>query len=362
MTTHAYAVILAGGKGERFWPLSTAARPKQLVPLFGGTPLLTQAVERLDGVIPPDRVWIITSRQLADAIAAAAPSVPRGQIIGEPCGRDTATACALACAIVRSQDPQGVACILTADQLSTDVPRFRQALSDAIAFASRGTDIVTVGIPPTHPATGFGYIEIEAPIDTGLATPIDRAKRFVEKPDAATAAKYIAGRRHFWNSGMFIWHVDAMHKALCLHAPDMLALADSFEAAAREGRLDAEIERLYPSARKISIDYAVMEHASNIAVVHGDFGWDDVGSWPSVAAHFPADEGGNVAIGPCEALDSTGNIVVAEDGRLTALVGVNDMVVVHAGRATLVCPKSRAQELKALLARLAMRPDGAEYL
>ena len=362
MTSHAYAIILAGGKGERFWPLSTAARPKQLVPLFGGTPLLTQAVGRLDGVIPPERTWIITSRQLRDAIADAAPTLPREQIVGEPCGRDTATACALACAIVRAQDPNGVACILTADQLSTDVPRFRQALSDAIAFASRGEDIVTIGIPPTYPATGFGYIEVEAPIDTGLATPIDRAKRFVEKPDAATAAKYIAGRRHFWNSGMFIWHVDAMRGAMGLHAPDMLALSDSFETAAREGRLSDAINELYPSARKISIDYAVMEHTTNIAVVHGDFGWDDVGSWPAVAAHFPADDCGNVAIGPCEALDSTGNIVVAEDGRLTALVGVNDMVVVHAGKATLVCPKSRAQELKSLLARLAQRPDGEKYL
>ncbi len=360
--TNAYAIILAGGKGERFWPLSTAARPKQLVPLFGGTPLLTQAVERLDGIIPPERVWIITSRQLRDAIAAAAPAVPPAQIIGEPCGRDTATACALACAIVRAHDPKGVACILTADQLSTDVPRFKQALSDAIVFAAHGEDIVTVGIPPTYPATGFGYIEIEAPIDTGLETPIDRAKRFVEKPDAATAAKYIAARRYFWNSGMFIWRVDTMREAMRLYAPDMLSLSDGFETAERENRLIEAIDALYPSARKISIDYAVMEHVSNIAVVHGDFGWDDVGSWPSVAAHFPADEGGNVAVGPCEALDSTGNIVVSEDGRFTALIGVNDMVVVHAGKATLVCPKSRAQELKTLLARLAMRPDGKEYL
>ena len=357
-----YAIILAGGKGERFWPLSTLARPKQLVPLFGGTPLLTQAVDRLDGLIPPERVWIITSRDLADAIAAAAPSVPRRQIIGEPCGRDTATACALACAIVSAHDPHGVACIVTADQLSTDVPRFRQALSDAIEFASRGEDIVTVGIPPTYPATGFGYIEIEAPLDTGLATPIDRARRFVEKPDAATAAKYIAGRRHFWNSGMFIWRADVMRAAMRGHAPDMLALSDRFEAAVREDRIAPALDELYPSARKISIDYAVMEHVSNIAVVHGDFGWDDVGSWPSVAAHFPADEDGNVAIGPCEALDSAGNIVVSEDGRFTALVGVNDLVVVHSGRTTLVCPRSRAQELKKLLARIAERPDGRQYL
>ncbi|MGI6495140.1 MAG: mannose-1-phosphate guanylyltransferase [Kiritimatiellia bacterium] len=360
--TPATAVILAGGRGERFWPLSTAARPKQLVPLFGGTPLLSQAIGRLDGLIPPERIWIITSRDLEEAVAAAAPSIPRPQILGEPCGRDTAAANALACALVRSRDPQAVACILTSDQISADAPRFRQTLSDAIALASRGEDIVTIGIPPTYPATGFGYIEIEAPMDLGLATPIDRARRFVEKPDAATAAKYVAGRRHFWNSGMFLWRTDVMRAAMELHAPDMLDLSDRFEAAIREDRLAAALDELYPSARKLSIDYAVMEHATNIAVVHGDFGWDDVGSWTSVAAHFPADDAGNVAVGPCETLESAGNIVVSEDGRFTALVGVNDLVVVHSGKSTLVCPKSRAQELKALLAKIAARPDASTYL
>ncbi len=360
MMEHAYAVILAGGRGERFWPLSTAARPKQFISLFGGRPLLSLAVERLETVVSPEHTLVITSRDLVEATTEAAAGVPPDNIVGEPCGRDTAAACALACALVRRRDPQGVVCILTADQLMADIETFRQTLRDSIRIATPGDRIVTIGIPPAAPATGFGYIEAGEALDTRTVTLFNRAVRFVEKPDLDTATRYVAGGRHFWNAGMFIWHVDAMRTALQRFAPGLLALAEAVEQAA-PAETDRVLDLHYPALPKISVDYAIMERADNIVMARGAFGWDDVGTWPAVAGHFAPDLDLNVVVGACETLDATGNVVVSEN-RLTALIGVHDLVVVHSANATLICPRERAQEVKLLLQRIARRPDGARYL
>jgi mannose-1-phosphate guanylyltransferase len=358
---HAHAVILAGGRGERFWPLSTSARPKQFISLFGGRPLLTLALERLEGVVPPERTFVITAEELLAPAAEAARRLPAENIIGEPCARDTAAACALACGCVAARDPGGVVAILTADHLIDDIDSFRQTLRDSFTAAARGEDIVTIGIPPTHPATGFGYIEAGEPLDYRTATSFRRARRFVEKPDAATAARYLASGRYCWNGGMFIWHVATMRAALERFAPDMLALADAPAAAGSAAELRRRLAPLYAGLRSISIDYAVMEHAGNVVVADGLFGWDDVGAWPAVAGHFAPDADDNVIIGACETLDAAGNVVVSEE-RLTALIGVSNLVVVQSGNATLICPRERAQEVKQLVQRLARRPDGARYL
>lgn len=360
---HAYAVILAGGSGERFWPLSTKARPKQFISLFGGRPLLSLAVERLAGLIPNERIFIITAQHLVEDTATAAWNVPRANIIGEPCKRDTAPAIAVACGIVMARDPKGVVCILTADQLMSDVETFRVTLADAVKVAAREKAIVTIGIQPTHPATGFGYIEADAPLHTvQTVTLFNKAKRFVEKPDAYTAARYVESGRFFWNAGMFIWRTDTMRAALEANAPDLAQLCDSIaEAALSPADLDEVMRRAYPSLRSISIDYAVMEHLDNIIMARGAFGWDDVGSWPSVAGHFTADQDGNVIIGACEQREAQNNIVVSEN-RLTALIGVSGLIVVHSENATLICPKERAEEVKKLLQRIAQRPDGAKYV
>jgi mannose-1-phosphate guanylyltransferase len=360
---HAYAVILAGGRGERFWPLSTSARPKQFISLFGGRPLLTLAVERLEGVVPPDRIYVITSAELAEATREAAPALTAANIVGEPCGRDTAAACALACGLVRRRDPAGVVCILTADQIMADIETFRQTLRDSVTVAAAGDCIVTIGIPPSYPATGFGYIEAAEPLDTRTVTLFHRALRFVEKPDYETAARYVSGGRHYWNAGMFIWHVAVMATALARHAPPLRDLHDAI-LAAPAGSPEADeavLKTYYPSLPRISVDYAIMEHADNIAMARGAFGWDDVGTWPALAGHFGPDTDRNVVIGACEALDACGNVVVSED-RLTALIGVRDLVVVQAGNATLICPRDRAEDVKKLVQRIARRPDGARYL
>ncbi len=358
---HFYAVILAGGRGERFWPLSRADHPKQFIALFGGRPLLTLAVERLDGLIPADRVLVITSRDLVDATRTAAANIPPHNIIGEPMGRDTAAAVALACGLVRQRDPDGVVCILTADQLMTDVNTFRRTLDDSLRVAAQDDVIVTIGITPTYPATGFGYIRAGELRDTSTATRFFKADAFVEKPEEHTAARYIAEGKYYWNAGMFIWHTRVMQHALATHIPVLADLAETVAALDSCHDVDAALNAIYPSLSKISIDYAVMEHAQNIIVAEGNFGWDDVGTWSALAGHFVPDIEGNIAIGGTETLDARNNIIVSEN-HLTAVIGISDLVVVQAPGVTLVCPKSRAQDVKAMLRRVASRPDGEKYV
>jgi mannose-1-phosphate guanylyltransferase len=358
---HAYAVILAGGSGERFWPLSTKARPKQFISLFGGKPLLSLAVERIAGLIPADRVFIITADRLVEQTVEAAWNVPAANIIGEPCKRDTAAAIAVACGVIRRRDPEGVACVLTADQLMTDVEVFRQTLADSIRVAAEEEAIVTMGIQPDRPATGFGYIEAGDAIETRTVTLFNRAKRFVEKPDLETAKVYLENGGYYWNSGMFIWKTSVMRAAFGKYTPELAALCDAVAKAETPEELHVTLASEYPPLRAISIDYAVMEHTKNIIMARGAFGWDDVGSWPSLAGHFAADQDGNIIVGSCEEMESENNIVVSEN-RLTALIGVRGLVVVQSDGVTLVCPKERAQDVKKLLRRIEARPDGGKYV
>ncbi len=358
---NAYAVILAGGSGERFWPLSTKARPKQFISLFSGRPLLTLAVERLEGVIPADRIYVITAERLVDDTAAAARNVPRVNIIGEPCKRDTAPAIAVACGLVKKRDPEGVVCILTADQLMSDMQTFQRTLTDSVEIAARNDVIVTMGIQPTYPATGFGYIRAGAPVEGATVTEFYHSEGFVEKPDEDKALEYLNSGRYFWNAGMFIWSTRVMSAALARCAPDLCELCDLIAECEGYDEQSEVLNRSYPALRSISIDYAVMEHVDNIVMARGSFGWDDVGSWPAVAGHFAADMNGNVVIGSCEQMDCSNNIVVSEE-RLTALIGVRGLVVVHSDNATLICPRDRAEQVKKLIRRIAARPDGEKYV
>lgn len=351
MGENRYAVILAGGRGERFWPLSRAARPKQLLALVGERPLLAQAVERLAGLVPAERVLVITNIDLVDASRAAVPELPAENIIGEPVGRDTAPAVALAAALIKARDPNGVFAILTADHIMGDLPRFRETIAAGMDIAETGESLVTIGIKPDEPSTGFGYIEQGDAFKTVRGIPFNRVQRFVEKPDRATAESYLASGRYAWNSGMFIWSVAAIQQALLQHHPELGALIDEWAVAASTSSFASQLATSYEAVRKISIDYAVMEKAKNIVVAAGTFAWDDVGSWPALERHFPADGGGNVLIGDAAEVRSKHNIVYSQD-RLTALVGVEDLIVVQADDATLVCHRNHAQDIKELLAKL----------
>ncbi|MBU0678870.1 MAG: NTP transferase domain-containing protein [Verrucomicrobia bacterium] len=351
MLEHAYAVILAGGRGERFWPLSVASRPKQFLKLLGNKTLLEHAVDRLRPIIPPERVLVITNGDLVDTTAAAIPDLPYENIVGEPFGRDTAAAVALALALVKQRDPEGCFAVLTADHVIGDLPLFHKTLEAGLALALAEDVLLTIGVQPTEPSTGYGYIHATSQKGTVDGIEFLKAERFVEKPDHATAEKYLSSGEYFWNSGMFMWSVASLEKGLRAHRPQLSSLLDRMSEVIGTGEFLPALEKEYGNLEKISIDYALMEKSDNIIMAKGTFAWDDVGAWPALENHFEKNEDGNVVLGSCEAVDADGNIVVSE-GRLTALVGVKDMVVVHANDVTLICPKNQAQDVKKLVLKL----------
>jgi len=355
-----YACILAGGRGERFWPMSTLGRPKQVLALSSDKPMLAEAVDRVAELVAPEQVLVITNASLVDACRAAIPQVPAGNFIGEPCGRDTAAACALAGAIVAKRCPDGVLAMLTADHVMRDGARFRTVLRAAYEKAVRESVIVTLGIQPDYPATGFGYIECgEGVSENGVV--FRPAKRFVEKPDRETAEGYVQTGRYLWNGGMFIWSVRTLQDALDRHVPVLAQMARDLMPSIDTPGFAVALREAYAPLGRISIDYAVMEKAANIVTAESSFGWMDVGTWAALEKLHAKDAQGNVVLGMAEALDSRGNLVVSRE-RLTALIGVENMVVVHAGDATLICPKGRTEEVKSLVQALAARGDCDAHL
>ena len=361
-----YAIIMAGGRGERFWPLSRASRPKQFVSLFGGTPLIAQAAARLDGFLPPENIIVITSADLMGQTREALPYLPSANIIGEPFGRDTAAACATATALVEKLSGENaVAIILTADQLIGDVPVFQKTLRDASEIAANSESIAVIGIKPDYPATGFGYIEIEDDKKAGSETrpALSRVLRFVEKPSLETAEEYVASGRFFWNSGMFVWSARTLKNALREFRPQLLETYERLLPKFGGADFDAALLAEYESLEKISIDYAVMERHRDIVMARCEFAWDDVGTWASAARHLDGDDAANATAGLAELLRSSGNTVVnTEDGHLLALMDADDLVVVHTKDATLVCPKSSAQKLKDLVQQLGKNTETKRFV
>ena len=356
-----YAVIMAGGKGERFWPLSTSKQPKQLLALVGDKPLIAQAVDRLEGLVPPENVFVVTNAELIDATREAAPLLPPENVVGEPIGRDTAAAVACGGALVKARDEHGVFAVLTADQVMGDLDIFSATLQGGMDLAAAHDILVTIGIQPTYPATGFGYIESGEDFRTVEKVAFKKAARFIEKPDKATATKYMETGKFFWNSGMFIWSVQALEKAFGAHCPEMLELMNTLTSYAKDGKIIEGMDATYPDLGKISIDYALMEKADNIVMACGTFYWDDVGAWPALESHFEQDDAGNTLIGQAEMLDAENNIVFSKD-HLTAVIGVKDLIVVQAEGVTLVCPKDRAQDIKKMVVALREKGSYADLL
>ncbi len=348
---HRYAMILAGGKGERFWPLSTARRPKQFLTLLGRNTLLAEAVQRLKGLIPPQRILVVTNRETLAAARVAAPALPAENIIGEPVGRDTAAAIALGAALIGARDPEAAFCVTTADHVIGRPALFRRTLLAALDLAAREEILITLGVTPTTPHTGYGYIESGRPVQTVRGISFRSVRRFVEKPDAATARRYLASGRHLWNAGMFIWSMRTLEQAFQQHRPELAQVLRTLRSAAGGRSFARTLARTYAGLEKISIDFALMEKARNVVVARAAFPWDDVGAWPALAAHLPRDAQGNAVAGALAALDARDNVVVSQD-RLTALIGVRDLVVVQAPGATLVCARDRAQEVKKLVEQL----------
>jgi mannose-1-phosphate guanylyltransferase len=356
-----YAVIMAGGKGERFWPLSTSKRPKQLLDLVGDKALIAQAVDRISPMVPPENVFVVTNADLVEATCAALPDLPVENIIGEPMGRDTAAAVALGCALVESRNPEASFCILTADQVMGDLPVFRQTLQDALALALKEPVMITMGIRPAHPDTGFGYIHAGDVCTEEGKTGFAKVINFEEKPNLARARKFVQEGNYYWNSGMFIWSVATLKNELERYCPSLVCMMEAVTPHIGKDTFDSVLKKRYENLSKISIDYALMEKAGNILMAEGSFEWDDVGSWPALEKHFESDDEGNTCIGLTELLDATGNIIYSRD-RLTACIGVKDLVIVQADGVTLVCPKKRAQDIKQLVKSLHERGDCEEWL
>ena len=363
-----YVVIIAGGKGERFWPQSRAARPKHLLPVVGDTPLLVQTLARVKGVVPAKNTFVITSAVQAREVARVCRGlIPAANIVAEPAGRDTAAAVGLAAALVGARDPEGVFAILPADHVIHDTKAYQADLRAAIAAAGSAEVMVTIGIPPTEPATGFGYVqrgEEWGRVGEGKAArTVFAVKRFVEKPKLEVAEAYLKSGDYMWNAGMFVWSVPVVEAAFAAHAPELDAGLKKIRAALKKKQvLAAVLKKVYPTLVKISVDYALLEKSSNVVTIPASFDWDDVGAWPAVAKHFQCDESGNVARGDVVAEQCSGNLVFTELGHLVTLLGVSDLVVVHTKDATLVMPKGRAQDIKALLARVGARKDAAKLL
>ncbi len=352
MNTPRYALILAGGYGERFWPLSTRRCPKQLLSLIGGKPLLTAAVERVNALIPPQRIFVLTGRDLVRPIRTLLPAIPPDHVIGEPFRRDTAAAVALGAGLVAGRNPNAAFCVLPADHVVGNPDRFRACLDYAFRLAESDDCLVTLGVPPSWPCTGYGYIHAGDLLKTKGPTRAFRVQRFVEKPDQITAERYVKSREYYWNAGMFIWRANVLRASLDRLRPPLRELMDRAAGCRNLRILRRRLAGWYEPLERISIDYALMEKADRIAMVEADFPWDDVGDWPALARHFEKDPAGNVVIGEGTLLEAERNILVSPTGRLIALLGVRDLVVVQSRNATLICPRDRAQEVKKLVNKL----------
>jgi mannose-1-phosphate guanylyltransferase len=337
-----YAVIMAGGAGTRFWPASRALRPKQLLPLSGGAPLLAETVRRLAPVVTEDRVIVVTGEHLAEGTSKAVPGVPRNQILKEPAPRNTAPCIAWANAVVSRLDPEAVVAVLPSDHFIGDEPAFRRVLEQAIESA-RGGRVTTIGIVPTRPETGYGYVELGEDLGGGVR----KVARFVEKPNRETAEKFLAGKRHLWNAGMFFFRVKDMTALVSKHLPDL---------AAGIAKIDSDpnaLASVFPTLPSVSIDVGVMERAEGLALVPGDFGWNDIGSWESAWELATKDAHGNAVEASTVVVDANNNFVRSK--KVVALLGVNDLVVVDTEDALLVMPRERAQDVRSVIEELKKR-------
>jgi mannose-1-phosphate guanylyltransferase len=358
-----FVVILAGGKGERFWPQRRLRRPKQLLPIVGDKPMLVQTLDRVLPVVPAENVLVLTNNEQAGMVARLCRQLPKKNIIAEPVGRDSGPAVGLAAQLVALRDPKAVFASVHSDAAIHDAKAFQRDLRAALTAAAKEPVIVTIGVPPTEPATGFGYIQRGDPWQVHRGQQIYLAKRFVEKPTREVAEQYLASGDYLWNSGIFVWSARVVLDAFARNAPEVAAGLERIADGVRRRRpLARVLAEIFPTIPKIAVDYAVLEKADNVVVLPASFDWDDVGSWTALTRHFPVDAAGNVARGDTALDEARGNIVISGDGHLTGVFGVDNLIVVHTGDATLVAPKGRAGDIKKLLAQIAARKDGKKWL
>jgi mannose-1-phosphate guanylyltransferase len=346
--TKVCAVVMAGGVGTRFWPRSREKTPKQLLEILGKGSMLQNTVKRLEGLVAPTDTFVVTNRVQRGLVEKQLPAVPAENILDEPVGRNTAACIGLASLFVRRQDPSSVMVVIPADHVIHNVEEFHRVLNVAITMASESSSLLTIGIRPTRPETGYGYIQVhtdEAGTNPYAAQGVMKVKTFAEKPNLQTAERFLASGDFLWNSGMFVWKADTILHEITTCLPELARELTKIDEAIGTPQYQSTLEKVYGMIRGISIDYGVMERSEHVYVIRGDFGWSDLGSWDEVSLQSGKDSGGNTITGPVIQID-TGNCFVYSPDRLVATVGIEDLIIVNTDDALLVCRKGRSQDVK----------------
>ena len=357
-----HAVIMAGGSGTRFWPESRALKPKQLLSLSGDKSMLQATVSRIAGLVPAERVYIATNERLVDAVRLQLPNLPTDSLLGEPCKRDTAPCIGWAAFHCLQSDPEAVMAVMPSDHVIQDSQAFCEALSTAERLVEKSPNrIVTFGITPTYPAESFGYIEKGEALDGAGRTLAFQAVRFREKPKAEQAKEFIASGRFLWNSGIFVWKASTILEYLREQQPQMFQHLQTISAAYGSPDFSQTLAREFAAIRPISIDYAVLEHAKDVAVIQAPFDWDDVGSWNAISRLNSMDEQGNTVEGKHLAIRTSGSIIRGPKDHLIVTLGLKDVLVVHTGDATLVANKHDEESIRQVVKLLEER-SWNEYL
>jgi mannose-1-phosphate guanylyltransferase len=344
-----YVVVLAGGSGERFWPLSTPSHPKQFPPLLEGQSFFQRTVERAIGLVGQARVLVATRRELLSTVEQQLPGFPRENCLLEPVGRDTAACIGVAALVVEKRLPGARMLVTPSDHFIAPFHAFEETVRQGLLLLERVDGLVTLGIPPTGPETGYGYIL------AGDAAPehpaARRCERFTEKPDRTTAERFVADGRYYWNSGIFLWRAATLLQAVARHLPEHWRSLEEIGPALGGGEEAAVLDRAFPRMPKISVDVGILERAEDVYMIPAAFAWDDVGTWSALGRILPKDEQGNAVVGRHASRDSHGCVVYGTT-RLIGTIGLRDLVVVETPEGILVCPKDRAQEVKDLVRKL----------
>lgn len=359
-----HAVIMAGGSGTRFWPQSTQERPKQFLNIFGDRTMLQATVDRIEPIIPAERVWVITNQRYTNLVKEQLPAIPEEQIIGEPVARNTAPCVASAAALLQAKDPEATMVVLPADHSISNPEKFISILQTAAEKANRDNALLTIGIRPDRPETGYGYIEFEKKSgETVKDNEVKKVIQFREKPDLKLARQFIYSGNFLWNSGMFVWKASVVIGEFKKHLDEVYKEMENLQPAIGTENQEEAINTFYHNCPSISIDYGIMEKAETVFVVPGEFGWNDVGSWRAVYDLRDKNEDGNVIESDqATVVSSKNNLVHSESGKMIALVGVENLAVVETDNAILICDMDNSQGVKQVVETLRSKEELKKYL
>lgn len=343
-----FAVIMAGGVGSRFWPRSKEKSPKQLLNIFGDRTMIQETVSRLDGIVDKENIYILTNKVQKEEIIKQLPYIPPENIIDEPFGRNTAACIGLASIIIKSKAENALTIILPADHIIKDIEEFHKTIKQAAEFADKSGGLVTIGIKPSRPETGYGYIQIE---ENEVANNVHKVYTFAEKPNYATAVRFIESGDFYWNSGMFIWRVDAVLNEIEKYMPDLFEGLNELTPALKTAGFNQKLVNVYGKLRNISIDYGIMEKSRNVYLTKGEFSWSDVGSWEEVYQLSDKDENGNAIVGNVFT-EMTVDSYIFSPEKFTSVIGVDNLIIINSDDALLVCRRDQSQEVKKIVDHL----------